>query len=239
MLRAVTIAALAAAALATACLVLSGPGTRLGLWPFPVGLLLFALSGIVGFLAAAIGAIAWKRGRTPRQRRASAIAAFVGIAVLLLPAYGVMKARRVPPIHDVSTDLEDPPKFSAVLAARGGNSNRIHDPFDPKVARQQRVSYPDLQPVILALTPDDAFARVLETAEKSGWKIVAADRTQRVLEATDTTPFFGFRDDVSVRVRAADRGSRIDVRSTSRVGGSDVGANATRIRKYLEALQQD
>ncbi|HEX8617115.1 MAG TPA: DUF1499 domain-containing protein, partial [Thermoanaerobaculia bacterium] len=150
-----TTAAVVFAALATACLALSGPGTRLGLWPFTIGLLLFAISGLLGFIAALAGAIGWKRASAPRQRRTSAIAAIAGVAVLLLPAYGVMKARRVPPIHDVSTDLADPPRFSAVLAARGGNSNPIHNPIEPKVANQQRAAYPDLQPVILPFAPDD------------------------------------------------------------------------------------
>ena len=226
-----TMTAVVFAVLAAACLLLSGPGTRFGLWDFRVGLALFALAGLFGLISAVIGAIA--------HTRTSTIAAAVGIAALLLPAYGAMSARRVPPIHDITTDLADPPRFKAVLAARGSRSNPIHDPMDANVVRQHRAGYPALQPLVLPLAPDAAFARVVKTAEGSGWTVVAADPAERVLEATATTSFFGFRDDIVVRVRPADAGSRIDVRSTSRVGRSDAGANAARIRKFFEALQQD
>jgi len=219
------------AALAAACLMLSGPGTRFGVWDFPVGLALFALAGLFGLVAAAIGAIA--------RTRAGRIAAAVGVVALLLPAYGIFSSRQVPPIHDITTDLDDPPRFSAVLAARGRQSNPIHDPMDAEVVRQHRAGYPDLKPVVLPLPPDAAFARIVKTAEGSGWTIVAADPARGVMEATATTSFFGFRDDVAVRVRPADGGSRIDVRSTSRVGRGDAGANAARIRKFFESLQQD
>jgi uncharacterized protein (DUF1499 family) len=231
MLPRMTITAVVFAALAAVCLLLSGPGTRAGIWDFRVGLALFALAGLFGLVAAVTGAIAHTRTGT--------IAAAVGVAALLLPAYGAISARRVPPIHDITTDLTDPPRFSAVLAARGSRSNPINDPMDPDVVRQHRAGYPDLQPLILPLAPDAAFARIVKTAGGSGWTIVAADPAQRVLEATATTSFFGFRDDIAVRVRPADAGSRIDVRSTSRVGLSDAGANAARIRKFFEALQQD
>lgn len=219
------------AALAAASLLLSGPGTRFGVWDFPVGLALFALAGLFGLVAAVVGAIA--------RTRAGRIAAAVGIAALLLPAYGILSSRQVPPIHDLTTDLDDPPRFTAVLAARGRQANPIHDPMDAEVVRQHRAGYPDLRPIVLPLPPDAAFARIVKTAEGSGWTIVAADPARRVLEATATTSFFGFRDDVAVRVRPADGGSRIDVRSTSRVGRGDAGANAARIRKFFEALQQD
>jgi uncharacterized protein (DUF1499 family) len=76
-------------------------------------------------------------------------------------------------------------------------------------------------------------------ARAMGWEVVAADRASGRIEATDTTRFFGFKDDVVIRVQAAPGGSRVDVRSVSRVGGSDVGTNATRIRAYLARLRQD
>jgi uncharacterized protein (DUF1499 family) len=226
-----TTTAVVFAALAAVSLLASGPGTRFGVWDFRVGLALFALAGLFGLIAAVIGAIA--------HTRTSTFAAVVGIVALLLPAYGILSARGVPPIHDLTTDLDDPPKFSAVLAARGSQSNPIPDPMDANVVREHRAGYPDLRPLVLPLAPDAAFARVVKTAEASGWTIVAANPEQRLLEATAMTSFFGFRDDVAVRVRPAGAGSRIDVRSTSRVGRGDAGANAARIRKFFEALQQD
>lgn len=234
MLRGVKTAAVILATLAVTSLALSGPGTRAGLWHFRTGLALFALSGLIGLLAALAGAIAWQRTR----RRSAAVAALAGIAVLIFPVYGFVTARNVPPIHDIATDVADPPKFRAVLAARGTNSNPVGDTIDD-VARQQRVAYPELQPIVLPLSPDEAFARVVAAVRGAGWEIVAADSRERIVEATARTSFFGFRDDVVVRVRPADGGSRIDMRSTSRVGRSDAGANAARIRRFLRGLQQD
>jgi uncharacterized protein (DUF1499 family) len=226
-----TTTAVVLAALAAVSLALSGPGTRFGLWDFRVGLLLFALAGLFGLLAAITGAVA--------QTRTGRIAALVGVVALLLPAYGILSSRKVPPIHDITTDLDDPPKFHAVLAARGPQSNPIRDSLDASAARQHRAAYGDLKPLVLPLAPDEAFTRVVKTAEGAGWTIVSADRKERFLEATAQTAFFGFRDDVAVRVRPAGTGSRIDVRSASRVGRGDAGANAARIRKFFAALQRE
>jgi uncharacterized protein (DUF1499 family) len=106
-----------------------------------------------------------------------------------------------------------------------------------KIASQQRTAYPDLQPLILNVPPPQAFDRALATVRDMGWDLVAADAAAGRIEATDTTFWYGFKDDVVVRVRPAEGGSRVDVRSLSRVGGGDVGTNAKRIRAYLEALR--
>jgi uncharacterized protein (DUF1499 family) len=107
-----------------------------------------------------------------------------------------------------------------------------------EVAAQQKQAYPDLVPIVLAEPPDRAFERVRAAAETLGWEVVAAEVSEGRLEATDTTRWFGFKDDVVVRVRPHPSGSRVDVRSKSRVGRSDVGANAARIRAFRAALGQ-
>lgn len=224
-----TTAAVICATLAAACFAASGPGTRFGLFDFRIGLLLFTLGGLFGLLALILGAIA--------HTRSSILAAIVGLAAMLFPAYGLYKARGVPPIHDITTDVNDPPRFEAVLLARGGTSNPIRTPMNADVVRQQRAAYADLQPLLVPLAPDAAFTRAVEVARAQGWEIVKEDRTNRTLEATAMTSFFGFKDDVAVRVRPEGSGSRIDVRSTSRVGRSDAGANAARIRKYLGEMR--
>jgi uncharacterized protein (DUF1499 family) len=106
-----------------------------------------------------------------------------------------------------------------------------------KIALQQRGAYPDLQPMILKVAPPEAFDRALAAVREMGWELVAADAAAGRIEATDTTFWFGFKDDVVIRVRPADGGSRVDVRSLSRVGGGDAGTNAKRIRAYLDALR--
>jgi len=105
------------------------------------------------------------------------------------------------------------------------------------IAVLQRAAYPDVQPVQLTEAPGVAYTRALRAAESMGWTIVAADSLEGRIEATATTTWFGFKDDVVIRLRAEGAGTRLDVRSVSRVGRSDVGANAARIRAYVKALE--
>jgi len=157
-------------------------------------------------------------------------------AMLWLPWRWMQQARRLPPIHDVTTDTADPPVFVAVLPLRAGARNSAEYGGDSIAALQQR-GYPDIRPLRLDVLPDSAFSRAEDAARAMGWEIVAADAAARRIEATATTRWFGFKDDVVVRVRPdGDTGSRVDVRSVSRVGRSDVGANAARIRAYLARL---
>jgi uncharacterized protein (DUF1499 family) len=108
----------------------------------------------------------------------------------------------------------------------------------PKTAALQKRGYPDLAPLSLALAPEKAFLVALATAQKMSWTIVEADPTTRGIEASERSFWIGFTDDIVVRVAEASSGSRIDVRSASRHGRSDLGVNAARIRTYLTALQE-
>ena len=107
----------------------------------------------------------------------------------------------------------------------------------PEIAAEQKKAYPDIKPAVLGAPPAQAFDRALDAAKKQGWEIVAAVPAEGRIEATDTTRWFGFKDDVVVRVRPEGAGSRVDVRSVSRVGRGDVGTNARRIRGFLDALR--
>lgn len=226
------------ATIALICLGVSGPGTRWGWWHFRVGLLLFAAAGLLGLLAALIGLFA-RRNATPgsAKARASGYAIAAGVGALLLPAYGIANARRVPPIHDITTDVADPPRFHAALAARGPNTNPVPEQIDPAVSNQQRAAYPDLHPVLLLIPPEKALARAANVARSFNWDVIEVNRAEGRIEATATTAWFGFRDDVVIRVRPVEGGSRVDVRSTSRVGLSDAGKNAERIRRFTRRLQ--
>jgi uncharacterized protein (DUF1499 family) len=161
----------------------------------------------------------------------------------------------IPPIHDVSTDIEDPPSFSAALMQERqvGGANPVHpltaplssieaykgprfaDRHTRTVGDLGREAYPDLRPVTANADPERLFAVLREEAQERGWTIVTDDPAAGTFEATATTFWFGFKDDVSVRVRlgTAPNQLRIDARSTSRVGLSDMGANAARLRDYL------
>jgi len=146
-------------------------------------------------------------------------------------------AQRVPAIHDITTDTENPPAFVSVLPLRKNAANPA-EYGGPDVAAKQRAAYPDLIPATLRVPPAQAFDKALQAALEMGWTIVDSNSGDGRIEATDTTFWFGFKDDIVIRITQADQGSRIDVRSVSRVGRSDVGTNAKRIRKYLKRLMQ-
>jgi uncharacterized protein (DUF1499 family) len=146
-------------------------------------------------------------------------------------------AKKAPPIHDISTDIENPPRFAAILPLRADAPNAVEYEGEA-IAKQQRKAYPDIRPLNLTKPPDAAFQHAVTTARELGWEIVAAVPDEGRIEATDTTNWFGFKDDIVVRVAPIAGGSRIDVRSASRLGKSDLGKNAERVRAYLRRLQQ-
>lgn len=222
-----------AALVAAVLLFASGSGTRFGLWAFPVGFRLLKWAAYIGLAAAVVALVGLVVPKLRAGQGARLVVSLaLGLCVAAVPAYWISAARKVPSIHDISTDLDDPPAFVAVLPARGSDSNPVEH-GGAAVADAQRAAYPDIQPLVLGLPPADAFALALRGARAMGWEIVAQDPAAGRIEATATTLWFGFRDDVVVRVTPADGGSRVDVRSLSRVGVGDVGANAKRIRAYL------
>ena len=231
-------AAVGISLLAGVLLASAGPGTRLGLWNFRVGLALLpcaALAGLVGLILGAV-VLVRTRGAARGGARGPLLAALVVACVaIVVPLRGVLAARAAPPIHDITTDTLDPPAFIAVLPRRAGAANSpVYE--GERVAALQRQRYPDVRPVHLTVAPAAAFARALATARAMRWDVVAADPPAGRVEASATTRWFGFTDDVVVRLRPEGTGTRVDVRSASRVGLSDVGTNAARVRSYLAQL---
>lgn len=229
------------AATALVLLILSGPLTRFGLVHFRTGLLIFA-----GALIFAIGAftIALVSLIVPRLRgdkaKSFGIAVALSAIVMIPPAIFVQKARGVPAIHDITTDTLNPPAFLDVIPLRqaAGAANPPEYPGG-SVASEQKKAYPDLVPLDLALPPTEGFPMALAAARAMGWEIVTESPAEGRIEATATTAWFGFKDDIVIRVAPKDAGTRVDVRSKSRVGRSDVGANAARIRDYLGKLRSE
>jgi uncharacterized protein (DUF1499 family) len=222
------------AATSLVSLVLGPVGTRAGWWTFGTGFTLLQWSAYLGLAAAAISLV---DGVITRKWRAAAVVIVIGVAVAAVPWNLRRAARRVPPIHDISTDLQDPPRFVAVLPLRAGAPNPP-EYSGGAVADEQRRAYPDIQPLVLSIPAAQAFERALAAARDLGWEIVASDRASGRVEAVDTTLWFGFKDDVVIRVHEEAGGTRIDVRSKSRVGRGDAGANARRIRSFLRAVEQ-
>ena len=226
------------AALGLVMLAASGPLYRVGALSLPNAFAMLRWAAYVGIAAIVLAVppafIGYARGQRPRVLVA-ALALLGGAAAFGIPFQLQQSARSLPPIHDITTDLENPPVFQAVVPLRADAQNSLDRPAN--LAQQQRDGYPDLAPVTLPMPMDQAFDRALAEAQDAGWRIVTADKASGRLEATDTTRWFGFEDDVIVRLTPWGSGTRVDVRSVSRIGRGDVGTNARRIRRYLAELE--
>jgi uncharacterized protein (DUF1499 family) len=231
--------ALLMAAAAVVLLALGPLGWRAGWWQYRVAFsTFFPWAAYCGIAAAALAFIALLLGRWVggRHTATGALAFLIGAAIAYVPwRYDQMRGG-VPPIHDITTDPQNPPEFRAILPLR----DREHASplaYDGKIGEQQRRFYPDIAPLSLPLDPRKSFARALDTAAAMGWTIVASDAAAGRIEASERSFWFGFTDDVVIRIVASDAGSRVDVRSVSRVGRSDFGVNAARVRAYLAKLR--
>lgn len=217
----------------------AGLGHRLGWWSFGAGFWIlrwafYAAAASLVLSVAGIGATLPRHGSRGLLRSLLGLA--VSLPVILVPLGWLHVAGEFPSIHDISTDTEQPPVFVALLRERRGAPNAA-EYGGPATAELQREAYPDLQPVLLPVDSGRAFRAALAAAHDLGWRVVAEEAEEGRIEATDTTFWFGFTDDVVVRVRRDEAGARVDVRSVSRVGHGDIGTNARRIRAFVRALQ--
>jgi len=140
-------------------------------------------------------------------------------------------------INDVTTDTDNPPAFETLARVREAAHAAPSTYGGPDYAAKQKQAYPDIQPLHLAASPADAYSRTLEQVRREGWTVAAADPTRGRIEASARTLWYGFTDDVVLRIRSEGAGSRVDMRSKSRVGSGDRGVNAARIREFLSALR--
>ncbi|MDE2086049.1 MAG: DUF1499 domain-containing protein [Xanthomonadaceae bacterium] len=222
-------------------MLLAGPLYRfgvLGLRP-AFGLMgLGARAGIVAIVIALVGLVLALFARRGRYVSYAVLGIVLGVLAFLPPSMFRHKASQVPPIHDISTDTVNPPPFETVLALRA-NAPNSPDYAGATVAAQQHQAYPDIQPLQFKAAPAAVFDAALKTAKSMGWTIDAQVPTQGRIEATATTFWFGFKDDVVIRIRPDVQGTRLDIRSESRIGKSDVGKNAARIRTFRTRLEQN
>ena len=217
-----------------------GPLTiQLGVASAFIGFRIFTVGILFALLALVLGAIAlWRtRAASGRSGRSRAGVGFgLGAAGVALVVALVSSAGNVPTINDITTDPDDPPEFVAAALAEANAGRDLSYP-GASFAAQQRKAYPDLAPLHLQVVSVVAFQRVRKAAADLGWEITAIDRVDHTLEATGATRVFRFVDDIVVRVRARGDTSVVDVRSKSRDGRGDLGANAARIRAFLAAME--
>ncbi|MCW5659119.1 MAG: DUF1499 domain-containing protein [Burkholderiaceae bacterium] len=217
---------------------LPGPAHRLELLPLGIALQSVRLGGTIALGAAglALVAVLLTLGSSSRSRwrRRARWALLINLAVAAWPLYMLYQGQTLPKIHDISTDTANPPTFDAVLPLRRGAKNPAD--YVAATGAEQRKGYPDIVPLQLPLAPAVVFDNAERAARAMGWQVVDASPAKLRIEAIDTTPVFGFKDDIVVRITPQGSGSVVDVRSLSRVGSSDLGANAKRVRAYLQRV---
>jgi uncharacterized protein (DUF1499 family) len=239
-------------------------GSRLcgiGIWTALIGVVLAALSGLgarAGFLSpfASMGAYALgsllllialvtagigllRSGGTAgtASRPATWLALLAGLAITANNGLVIGQARGAPAIHDISTDTDNPPAFVAVVPLRAIDAQNPPEYAGAEAAAAQKKAYPDLQPLLVTAPADTVFAAARDVVADKGWTLVDANEAEGRIEATAETGWVHFKDDVVIRVQSGPGQTRVDVRSKSRVGRGDMGANARRVRDYLAALQ--
>ena len=163
------------------------------------------------------------------------MALLLSTIAIAIPLSMLNKGKSVPPIHDISTDLVNPPEFVAIAPLRADAPNPV-EYAGVEAATQQRAAYPELQTLNYTQSKSELVEATKQAIDHLGWQLVNIDANQGIIEATDRTMWFGFKDDVIVRI--TDNGSKrlVDIRSKSRVGGSDLGKNAERIHGFIEEL---
>jgi uncharacterized protein (DUF1499 family) len=216
--------------------VMSGLGTNWQWWGFRTGLKLLRWTVYAEIFLAVI-ALAGVFLSLLRKRRKDLVlftaALTICLATLIVPLRIWFLSKDLPAIHDITTDTETPPLFKAVIPLRKDAENPVTY-GGKEIAELQQRFYPDIRPIVLEIPPSEAFAKSLSAANKLGWRIISADEKSGMIEATDSTFWFGFTDDIVIRIERSGKGSRVDVRSLSRVGKKDWGKNAERIRGFME-----
>jgi uncharacterized protein (DUF1499 family) len=186
-------------------------------------------------LVASIVVAIWQRNNNPGGSRLARHAALLCLLPLLGIGSQVVTARSLPMIHNISTDITDPPQFVEVASLRGANTNPLE--YDAEtLGPLQSEAYPEVSTLSTELSVAEAFAKANEVVAELGWELVSSDAEAGRIEATETTALWGFKDDVVIRVQAVDGNTEVDLRSVSRVGKSDLGANAKRIMRFFDAF---
>jgi len=187
--------------------------------------------GIAATLLLMIGLLLCRPGTGRRGFLPTLLALLILIPALAIPGYWGYQKSKLPPIQDIATDPDEPVEFWMAPTSRAWPGQKNAD--------LQRAAYPGIRPLILNRPPDQVFQDAVALVKERGWRLWEPDAEEGRIEASISTFWFGFEDDVAIRVKKADGGTRIDMRSTSRFGGGgDGGTNARRIREFLDDLKQ-
>jgi uncharacterized protein (DUF1499 family) len=229
---------LIAGILALLLLLVSGPLYQSEILGLMNAFLAMRIALIVGAVAIVLALIQVVFMRKTISWPVTGIAVLCAAVAIFMPLSMMNKAKSVPPIHDITTDLVNPPKFVAILALRANASNPAAYQGE-EIASQQREAYPELQTQKYSQTTEQVFDAALAAVKHMGLDVVTADKTLGLIEAYDTTTWFGFVDDVVIRIQSAEQTTMLDARSKSRVGMSDIGKNAERLNALIAGVKNN
>lgn len=215
---------------------------RLDVWHFRNSFLLFVVAAIAGFIVLVLSVLKMSRGDR-QDSKALVISVVATLIPLIFLGSNIVKAKDFPFIHDISTDVNNPPMLTAAKTDRVEGDHSV-DYEGPELAALQKAGYPDLTSLVLSDTPQQVFERSLSIVQGNGWNVLASNDQQPPLtiEAVDTSLLFGFKDDIVIRIQSIQTSEGkpatvVDVRSMSRQGKSDLGVNAKRIKQLLAQIQ--
>ncbi|MFT6735983.1 MAG: hypothetical protein ACJA0G_000102 [Kangiellaceae bacterium] len=215
-------------------------GFRMGLYEFGTGFKILNYSFYLAVAVLLVGLVVLFLHR--RSKPTSSRSAMIAVAISVIPIVGlgsqVFVASSVPAIHNISTDIIDPPQFDLIVAMRGEGTNPLEYSIkNGDIGELQKKAYPYINTITVSSNIQTAFNKAVDAAEDLGWVIVNKNKTKGIIEATQTTTLWQFKDDIVIRVRSNAQTpdiTDIDLRSVSRIGQSDLGANAKRIKRFKE-----
>ena len=207
---------------------------RLGLMDFRLPFLALVFGAVLALVALGLSLVVVLRQGDKAVKGRARLNILISVLVLFFPLSAVISGGDAPVIHDITTDTDNPPVFREMPNVRSKNDNTLA--IKPDVIEIQKQAYPDLGPLFTDVPRPILYAKTLELVEASGWDIISEDTRLGEIEAVATTPGFGFKDDVMIRISPDAKSNRVDMRSVSRAGQGDLGANAKRIQKFLAEL---
>jgi uncharacterized protein (DUF1499 family) len=207
-----------------------------GFLAFRVMLFAMVIGVVLGCLALVVTVLSSVYEIIPANKQSLMIMLLGFIPVIIAIANIGFNTIQLPMIHDISTDTSDPPEFQEATKLRTGRQNTLAYEGE-SIANRQQQAYPEIQPVISRMNRDEALIEATQLVKDLQWEFINIDYDKGIIEAYDTSGFFGFVDDIVIRVRTQDQGSRIDIRSVSRVGKGDMGKNAERIKRFINMFR--
>jgi uncharacterized protein (DUF1499 family) len=219
--------------------ILSGYGYKWNIWELGTGFMLLRYSAYTAIGLTVVSGISyWFLKDSVFRAKAYVVIVFLLMgSATAVSLYWQNETRSVPPIHDITTDLQNPPEFVAMVRLREDAPNPPEYAGE-ETAEAQREAYPDIQPLITSRDLQEVMDEAIFLIVNRGWELAAINRNDGRIEATEKLAWFGFKDDVVLRFTETEEGTRVDMRSKSRIGRSDVGVNAKRIEKFLKDLER-